>query len=250
MTAATPSRSPTASPAPRGFPDGFALTLRPERLGAPRRWRAPSRVFVNSMSDLFHPRVPVGYIAAVWAVMAATDRHTFQVLTKRHARMRAVLSSTGFRLDGTDRARMLDRHRGTPVWPPPNVWCGVSAEDQHWADLRIPALLATPAAARFVSAEPLLGPIQLEDGWAGLDWLIVGGESGSGARRMDPAWAAALVARCRVLGIAPFVKQLGSAHGPGKGADPAMWPPALRVREFPTTTRPTTPTTTHTGGAT
>lgn len=164
------------------------------------------------MSDLFHPRVPVGYIAAVWAVMAATGRHTFQVLTKRHARMRTVLSSTGFRLDVIDRARVLDRHRGAPVWPPRNVWCGVSAEDQHWADLRIPALLATPAAARFVSAEPLLGPIQLDHEWAGLDWLIVGGESGSGARRMDPAWAAALVARCRVLGLAPFVKQLGSAR--------------------------------------
>lgn len=232
------------------FPNGFAVTLRPDRLTAPMAWRRPSRVFVNSMSDLFHDQVPDTFIARVWAVMAGTGRHTYQVLTKRHGRMRALLRSPEFRAQVRElRVRhvgMADHDLDWPtaldVWPPRNVWVGVSAEDQARAGLRVPALLATPAEVRFVSAEPLLGPIDLRDEWAGLDWLIIGGESGPGARRMDPAWADTLVARCRVLGVAPFVKQLGSAHGPHKGADVDTWPAALRVREFPT---PTTTTPDH-----
>lgn len=225
------------------FPNGFSVTLHQQRLDAPLRWRKPARVFVNSMSDLFHDGVPDQYIAEVFAVMAATPRHTYQVLTKRHARMRSLLSAGHFR----DRvAAELDAindssWRARLGWPLPNLWCGVSAEDQHRAELRIPALLATPAAVRFVSAEPLIGPIDLHDRWGRLDWVIVGGESGPGARRMDPDWAAALVGRCRELGVAPFVKQLGSAHGPGKGGDPARWPTGLRVREFPTRTAGTRP---------
>ena len=200
---------------PKTSGPGFGLTVHPDALGLPLRWRKPKRVFVNSMSDLFHADVPAEFIARVFAVMAGAPQHTFQVLTKRHARMKSLLSREDFWLDvfmiaenefaGSDR-----------IWPLPNVWLGVSAEDQHWANLRIPALLHTPAAVRFVSAEPLLGPIDLharDDGvrnWlpdldpdvydgevpvctahgvadcqrvqphagcAHLDWLIAGGES-------------------------------------------------------------------------
>lgn len=220
------------------FPNGFAVTLHPERLDAPLRWRRPSRVFVNSMSDLFHAEIPDEFVAKVFAVMAAASAHTFQVLTKRPGRMRSLLQSDAFR---EEVQTQVVRHRGAatiPVrWPLHNVWLGVSAEDQRWADVRIPVLLTTPAAVRFVSAEPLLGSLHLHEAWAaGLDWVIVGGESGPGARRMDLGWAAGLVGQCHELGVAPFVKQLGSAYGPGKGGDTTRWPAGLRVRKFPTVT--------------
>jgi protein gp37 len=188
----------------KAFPHGFALTLHPERLGDPGRWRAPSRVFVNSMSDLFHQDVPDGFIAKVFAVMARAERHTFQILTKRPARMRALLSDGGQALmeATTDEETALSLY--DCWWPLPNVWLGVSVETQHWAQLRIPALLETPAEVRFVSAEPLLGALDLRriatrhsvldaltgdvadpvDGAvytaapAALDWVITGAESG------------------------------------------------------------------------
>lgn len=141
------------------FPNGFDVTLHPERLEAPLRWRKPARVFVNSMSDLFHDQVPDEFIARVWAVMAATPQHTYQILTKRHGRMRSLLRKGP--------QNLLDL-QGAPAgaswnapWPLPNVWLGVSVEDQKRADLRIPALLDTPAAVRFLSCEPLLGPVDL-----------------------------------------------------------------------------------------
>jgi len=223
------------------FPNGFEVTLRPERLEQPLRWRKPSRVFVNSMSDLFHQDVPDDYIARVWAVMAASPQHTYQVLTKRHGRMRSLLNSHAFRRAVANELAGLDvpfERVRTAQWPPKNVWLGVSAEDQKRADLRIPALLETPAAVRFVSAEPLLGSLNLATEWAGLDWVIVGGESGPGARPMDLLWASSLVNDCHVLGIAPFVKQLGSAHGPHKGGDMATWPGELQVREYPRAMQP------------
>ncbi|XTZ13874.1 DUF5131 family protein [Micromonospora echinospora] len=152
-----------------------------DRLRKPLSWRKPKRIFVNSMSDLFHADVPVGIIAEAFAVMALTPRHHYQVLTKRHGRMRSVLSSDSFRVaveswinkladDPTVRLSRDERRRvqaaessGAPpwVWPLPNVWVGVSVEDQATADLRIPALLDTPAAVRWISAEPLLGPVDL-----------------------------------------------------------------------------------------
>ncbi|KPG19453.1 DUF5131 family protein, partial [Mycobacteroides immunogenum] len=182
------------------FETGFDVQLRPDKLGLPLRWTKPRRIFVNSMSDLFHDKVPDEYIARVFAVMALAPRHTFQLLTKRHGRMRSLLSSERFpglvymainallehgnplhindiaimdALDGFSRGRFKVL---------PNVWLGVSAEDQKRADLRIPALLDTPAAVRFVSAEPLLGPIDLsrfveDDGekfdLPPLSWVIV-----------------------------------------------------------------------------
>ena len=252
----------------KAFPNGFDVTLHPERLDAPLRWRKPSRVFVNSMSDLFHQDVPDDYIARLWAVMAATPQHTYQILTKRPARMRSLLR---------DECRCPDRghapgvhfrsamewtatpHSPTYVpglesgiyhrmqWPLPNVWLGVSVEDQKRADLRIPALLDTPAAVRFLSCEPLLGPVSIWEHISNpsnlrrlagrpmphLDWVIVGGESGPGARRMELQWARTLVRQCKDAGIAPFVKQLGSVHGPHKGGDIDTWPAELQVREYP-----------------
>lgn len=151
------------------FEHGFDVQLRPAKLDLPLRWRRPRRIFVNSMSDLFHDSVPDDYIAAVWAVMAAAPQHTFQVLTKRHARMRSLLTDPdgGFFEAVADYGLEFDRNlwrrwqEEQHAWPLPNVWLGVSTETQQWADIRIPALLATPAAVRWISAEPLLGPIDL-----------------------------------------------------------------------------------------
>ncbi|MFF1284396.1 DUF5131 family protein [Streptomyces sp. NPDC058299] len=148
------------------------VNLLEDRLTEPLRWRKPYRVFVNSLSDLFHREVPSDFIAQVFAVMALTPRHTYQVLTKRHARMQNLLNSEAFHTQVLAWAARLqdDTHpmpswdvgtRQLTAWPLPNVWLGVSVEDQKRANLRVPALLDTPAAVRFVSAEPLLGPVDL-----------------------------------------------------------------------------------------
>lgn len=205
------------------FENGFDVQLRPDKLDLPLRWRKPRKVFVNSMSDLFHDSVPADYIIDVFAVMAKAKQHTFQVLTKRHARMRSLLSDGGFaremwyRLGIVEYPEVLDE-----VWPLPNVWLGVSAEGQKWADIRIPALLDTPAAVRFISAEPLLGPITLSgdalghyyggdprEDITGLDWVIVGGESGPKARPMHPDWARSLRDQCVDAGMPFHFKQWG-----------------------------------------
>ncbi len=226
----------------------------PDRLGLPLRWRKPRRVFVDSMSDLFHRDVPDAHIARVFATMALAGDHVFQVLTKRHARMKALLNDPEFpRLVATEGAFRLARGQAGagPVveeWPLPNVWLGVSVEDQHWANLRVPALVHTPAAVRFLSCEPLLGPIDLmptypgtvhgPDWLADIDWVIVGGESGPGARPMDPAWARDLRDQCVVAGVAFHMKQLGAAAAqrqgaPGSGHRLQDLPPDLRVRQYP-----------------
>lgn len=212
----------------KAYPDGFAPTLRPERLDQPLRWTRPRRIFVCSMADLFHDAVPDDYIARVFEVMARAPQHTFQVLTKRHARMRSLLSRPSFRDNLA--------HWGAG-WPLPNVWLGVSTENQQWADIRVPALLDTPAAVRWISAEPLLGPIDLHPYWTHgtpgwgpeypeptsptgitvqdvvtgprLDWVVVGGESGRGARPMHPDWAERLRDQCYAAGVAFLFKQWG-----------------------------------------
>lgn len=145
------------------FEQGFDIRLWPDRLELPLRWRKPRRVFVNSMSDLFHEAVPDEYIAKVFAVMAAAPMHTFQVLTKRHGRMRSLLNSPEHaERMAAEMARLWGVPRVAPLCGPlPNVWLGVSVEDQHWTSIRIPALLGTPAAVRFLSCEPLLGPVNL-----------------------------------------------------------------------------------------
>jgi protein gp37 len=229
------------------FPGSFdTVEIRNDRfLTQPLRWTRPRRVFVNSLSDLFHQAVPVEFIAQVFAVMALSKRHTFQLLTKRHARMRAVLTSSDFRealaerttdLIGSTPSSLRRRLQVGPVgpgawsvtssldtgnlwappWPLPNVWLGVSVEDQHWADIRIPALLETPAAVRWLSAEPLLGPIDLTRGLLaallrqGPAWVVVGGESGSNARPMHPGWARDLQQQCHQAGVPFLFKQWGN----------------------------------------
>lgn len=260
-----------------------------DRLTVPLRWRKPRRVFVNAQSDLFHKDVSDEQIARVWAVMALAQRHTFQILTKRPARMRALLSNDTFRAEVKHLVLHCDREGGltpgrclcghpvsrhnelaycqndsclcgwewrhpevTPVygqWPLRNVHLGVSVEDQKAADLRIHQLLATPAAVRFLSCEPLLGPVDLElplskhilglrlddclactqpydfhdsggfniglecpaptRGVRPIDWVIAGGESGPGARPMHPDWARSLRDQCAAGGVAFLFKQWG-----------------------------------------
>jgi protein gp37 len=267
------------------FEQGFDLRLVPEALDVPLRWKKPRRVFVNSMSDLFHHEVPTDFIEAVFGVMSLAGRHTFQVLTKRPQAMRTFMerttlarcqaAATWMGVGITTAKRKLDRADSQVIngpWPLPNVWLGTSVEDQRAADERIPELLATPAAVRFLSAEPLLGEVNLHvishppanrgflDALAGesdypelrgqphaappiskLDWVIVGGESGWGARPCDTAWVRYLVEQCRSTGTACFVKQLGAVplglnlmvKRDRAGRDPAEWPEDLRVQQFP-----------------
>lgn len=173
------------------YPRGFGVTLHPGRLDRPIRWKRPRRIFVNSMSDLFHSDIPDEYIVRVWDVMANAPQHVYQVLTKRHGRMRSLVASGALRTL-------------------PNVWLGVSVEDQKRAELRIPALLGAPASVRFLSCEPLLGPVNLHLGdTPGIDWVIVGGESGPGARPMQPDWARSLRDQCGAAGVPFHFKQWG-----------------------------------------
>ena len=200
------------------YPNGFAVTLRPERLDQPMRWRRPRRIFVNSMSDLFHDQVPDEYIAHVFAVMQSCAAHTFQVLTKRHARMRSLLSSDGFWSAVSDFGSivMAQKPSRDQLWPDhgqkhgflPNVWLGVSAEDHRWFEIRSAALKLTPASVRFISAEPLLGPYRDVD-LTGIDWVITGGESGHGARPMHPQWVRDIRDQCQAAGVAFLHKQNG-----------------------------------------
>lgn len=275
-------RTPPFRIAGRKFVHGdIPLQFHADRLDAPLHWKKPRRVFVNSMSDLFHEDVPDEFIDRVFAVMALCPQHTFQVLTKRAERMRdyMVALDRAIRLPTNpfprwrSEAEEILSVRGdtttivTAIWPLPNAWLGVSVENQHFADERIPLLLEMPAVVRFVSCEPLLGPVDLQEfvpgySWlrsehpmdAPLDWVIVGGESGPQARPCDVAWVRSIVAQCKAAGVPVFVKQLGAApfyrtgepfngpqqlHSDGerlrnrKGGDPAEWPVDLRVREFP-----------------
>ncbi|NUS82731.1 MAG: phage Gp37/Gp68 family protein [Streptomyces sp.] len=275
---------------PKTSGPGFGIAAHAHAILEPLRWKKPRRVFVNSMSDLFHSGIDTPSLHMIFGVMAATPQHTYQILTKRHARMRSLINDPNFAHMAHHRARA---NYGTPdtapwTWPLPNVHLGVSVENQKWADIRIPALLDTPAAVRFLSMEPLLGPVTLFPGdhstherdfngtddytcldcstddqhvpWRvidrgnlGIDWVIIGGESGPGARPFDPQWAADLIDDARQAGAAPFVKQLGSvwardttyagktvaAHGDPKGGKPQYWPARLRVREYPTTRQAT-----------
>jgi protein gp37 len=230
----------------KAFPDGFDVALRADRLDEPLKWRKPSRILVNSMSDLFHDAVPDEHIVAVFARMWWAPQHTFQVLTKRHGRMRSLLPRIEEQLRQMERDLALV-DAPTPLrWPLPNVWLGVSVENQKWADIRVPALLETPAAVRFLSCEPLLGPIDLcgpivpgrgrpkltywldgRPGWGPeqtddrgrvfqelavgprIDWVIVGGESGPRARAVHPDWVRTIRDQCQHSGVPFFFKQWG-----------------------------------------
>jgi len=202
-----------------------------EVLLAPLRRKKPTTYFVNSMSDLFHENVPDEWIYRIFAVMALSQRHTYQVLTKRSERMREVVARIGKSIE------VLERHArsfgwtlkfegvGLVPWPLPNVWLGISAERQQEWDERKEHLRATPAAVHFASFEPLLGGI-IELGLMSdfLQWAIVGGESGHGYRAMAPEWAYSLRNQCVAAGVPVFIKQMA-----GKKPIPAD----LLVREFP-----------------
>jgi protein gp37 len=289
---------------------GTSRLWRPD-LTMPLRLKAPKRIFVCDMGDLFYEGNSDADIDAIFGVMwaclylgrRAIPGHTFQVLTKRAKRMRDYLASD--RREQWARAAVtyggefdpdgvFDQTMRLGKEPHPRIWLGVSCESQEWADERIPHLLATPAAVRFVSAEPLLGPIDLSPyltrccdrgtpalpgdtkcsdeccpgstthfvhGGAlrpAIDWVIVGGESGPGARPCDVAWVRSIVDHCKAAGVAAFVKQLGAEpafrvggapwfhsyhHAVGelfvkrlkdrKGGDPGEWPDGLNVRQFP-----------------
>lgn len=258
----------------------------PDRLTVPETWRRPCLVFVNSMSDLFHRDVPPGFIVQVFATMALTPRHTYQVLTKRAQRMAKwtsdptnqclvnveVAHRLGIRtahfapIDSSAAARRLGAAIGDArvaaglerysTWPLPNVWLGVSVESQRYANLRLPHLLSTHTAVRWVSAEPLLGRLDLgigdphrghlsddvhghphprtcltcssedhdvpyfrrDPGHSGIDWVVAGGESGPGARPMDLEWARSLRDQCCDAGVPFFMKQLGAVRARELGA--------------------------------
>lgn len=204
---------------PRTSGPGFALTLHPERLALPLRWTRPRRVFVNSMSDLAHPAVPDDYIAQVFAAMALGGRHTFQLLTKRPERMRVWLNAAGTEDTVHDAARRMSPGRAHSIdvlpWPLPNVWLGTSVENARWRT-RIDELRYTPAAVRFLSCEPLLGPLGALD-LGGIDWVIVGGESGPRHRPMEEAWVTEVRDQCAAAGVPFFFKQWGGATSKSGG---------------------------------
>ncbi len=182
----------------RGIPghpyeSGFDIRLVPELLELPLRWRAPRRVFVNSMSDLFHEEVPDDYIQAVFQIMNQARQHTFQVLTKRSYRLR-------------DLAPKLH-------WSE-NIWQGVTIEHQVYTG-RADDLRTVPARVLFVSFEPLLGPVSLD--LSGIDWAIVGGESGPGARPMEPEWVRGMRDQCLSQGVFLFFKQWGGVRKKATG---------------------------------
>jgi protein gp37 len=173
------------------FEQGFDLRLVPEKLNAPLLWRTPRKIFVNSMSDLFHEDIPIEYIARVGRVMRQADRHIYQVLTKRHVRMYRLLSGC---LHWMSELRQ--------------VWFGVSVEDRKYGLPRIKWLRATPAYIRFLSIEPLLEDLGQLD-LRGIDWVIVGGESGPQSRPLKPDWVLSLLKQCRAQKIPFFFKQWG-----------------------------------------
>ncbi len=233
----------------RVFVNGhIPLELHPARLEQPLRRRKPTVYFVNSLSDLFHDDIPDAYIDRVFAVMALSYAHTFQLLTKRPARMRAYLTAHHVGLRWL--AAIYRNHGGHPNtndmayqesdsvrWTGeglPNVWLGVSVENQHFAQERIPLLRSTPAAVRFISAEPLLSPLELTepavcDHIGGhlsfLDWVIVGGESGPSIRPTRPEWIRGLRDQCVAAGVPFFFKQWGgrTSKAGGRILDGRTW---------------------------
>ena len=250
------------------------VAIHPETIDIPLRWKRPRRIFVNSMSDLFHESVPDDFIDQVFAVMALAKQHTFQVLTKRPDRMKAYMDlSCDSRFHAIEKKMLKISEEAPGIFDLPlsNVWIGVSVEDQKTLNERIPVLLSTPAAFRWVSIEPMIGPVTFRwalwqsgfktdpvtgiqsrnhlDGLRRLDWVVAGGESGPEARPMEAGWVRILIEQCREAGVPFFLKQLGSSFRnpdewtPGSplkmkptdrnGSDPEEWAEDLRVREIP-----------------
>lgn len=254
------------------------MRTRPDRLKEPLSWKKPQMVFVNSMSDLFHKDVPFEFIDQVFATMAVANQHTFQVLTKRAERMCEYMTSRSKSSKYWEAAareigwslRWENEGVSHPLcpFPLPNVWLGVSVEDQQRADERIPHLLKTPAAIRFLSCEPLVGPVILHKYFAQckcghghgftvcpntggvaktcersecrelkpkIDWVICGGESGHGARPCNIEWIRSIRDQCKAAVVACFVKQLGAVpFMPGSGGERFDWPCGYEVRDMTT----------------
>lgn len=200
------------------YEQGFDLKLWPDRLGLPLSWKKPRTIFVNSMSDLFHEEIPAAFIEKVFAVMMAASWHVFQILTKRADRLAEITA--------------------TLIWPP-NVWMGVSIETARYA-WRVDRLRTVPAAIRFLSIEPMLGPIEGLD-LRNIDWVIVGGESGPGARSLNPDWVRDIRQQCQNSGVPFFFKQWGGIQKKkaGRTLDGRAWDemPDLKQR---TSLRPIT----------
>lgn len=200
---------------PRTSGPGFRLTLHEDALEIPRTWSTPRKVFVNSMSDLFHPDVPLSFMRQVFDVMASTPQHEYQILTKRSKRLSEIADQLN--------------------WPA-NVWIGVSVETARYT-FRIDHLRTIPAAVRFLSCEPLIG--ELGDlNLLGIDWVIVGGESGHGARPMRLEWVSHLHSQCAAANVPFFLKQLGNRLAAdlghrGKGHNLADFPEHLQIRDWP-----------------
>ncbi len=249
-------------------------------LTQPLRWKKPRRIFVAAHGDLFHENIPDEWVDRIFAVMALCPQHIFQVLTKRPDRMRDYMNGVFFDLTGDEplsRWRAASEHLNWFIdapgdlpymghlwkgshFPAPNVWLGTSVEDQQRADERIPLLLDTPAALRWVSYEPALGPVDFRRffrqpasgiylpavrglrivdsaaGPGGVDWIITGGESGPGARPFDIDWARSTIKQCKEAQVPVFMKQCGASNAcphDKKGGHFECFPPDLRVREFP-----------------
>lgn len=213
-----------------GYPvyDPFRLTFHPERLSEPLQWKKPQRIFVCSMGDLFHEHIEAYWMLRIWSQMCLcgeapnTAKHQFLILTKRPNKMAKWIFS------------FFANENNNPRPCPSHIWLGVSVENQQTAEERIPILLQIPAAKRFVSIEPMLGPVDLlrmhQSAWEGksrrpmIDWIICGGETGPGARPMNPDWARSLRDQCRLAGVLFFFKQMS-------GKQPI--PKDLTIREFP-----------------
>lgn len=170
------------------FPNGFKLTFHEDRIDQPRHWRKPSRIFVNSMSDLFHEEVPIDFLLKVFQVMRETPQHIYQILTKRHKRLTQLADSL--------------------TWSS-NIWIGVSVESQRYVR-RIDALRNVPATVRFLSCEPLLGALKLD--LTNIQWVIVGGESGRNYRPIEKKWVEEILQQCQAEEVAFFFKQWGGIH--------------------------------------
>jgi protein gp37 len=200
------------------FEVGFDLTLRPERLDLPLRWRQPRMIFVNSVSDLFHKRIPKDFIGQVFDTMEQARHHTFQVLTKRSSLMRNFLR------------KRYGKDRG-----PDHIWFGVSVEDGARKS-RIQHLCDSPAGVRFLSIEPLIGPMGKLD-LTGIDWVIVGGESGPGARPTDPDWVREVRDQCLLYSVAFFFKQWGGLRpkSGGRELDGREWNEFPEISPIPAT---------------
>lgn len=254
------------------YEQGFDLRLVPEKLHEPLSASKPRAYFVNSMSDLFQSGVDNEYIAACVAVMAATPRHIYMTLTKRAEQMAAWMkwvdtrpttglchgdppahpfrpicdAATSYGLPITTASLYAQRGGGSAPWPLPNAWLGVSIEDRKYGLPRVDILRTIPAAVRFLSVEPLLedlGPLDL----SGIHWVIIGGESGPGARPFDIGWAESIVHQCNAQQVPVFLKQLGAAPTSSfgdmpvkirlkskKGSDESEWPPHLRgLKQYP-----------------